>query len=522
MVAGETLQPLVSCVMPTADRRLYVAQAIRYFQMQDYSNKELVILDDGADSVADLVPTDPQIRYVRLSGQRTLGEKRNDCVMAGHGDLIMHWDDDDWMAPHRISYQVEALLREGAAVCGLQRMLYYEQATGRVWLYEYPGNQRPWLAGNSLLYTREFWEQAPFPDVQVASDTLFVWKHTLERRVVLPDYSFYVAMIHPGNTSPKNYNGSYWTRWTGDLESIMGEDLNLYRLMLQPGCTPHTTSRTVTAATMLPGRPSVQAVEPGEHESGHRSETKKARYGRGDVSDICRRVSGDTPVVSCILATHDRPTFVRQAIRCFLRQTYDQSELIVVDDGEQSVAELCSSLYRVRHIRLDSPTSLGSKLNIGVAHARGMIIQKLDDEDYYHPDFLRRAVDSLLGGDWEHHLVAWDCFLVLAVGEVSIRYSGHGWAAGGTLCFHRKLWQRGNFRDVLHAVDEWFMRDHSSRIIRVCAPELYILVQHGSNTWKSIRGKKVDRYFRQLRVYHKPLDALVEPIDLAFYNSLVQ
>ena len=36
--------------------------------------------------------------------------------------------------------------------------------------------------------------------------------------------------------------------------------------------------------------------------------------------------------VSCVLATGNRPAFTRQAIRCFLRQTRDDSELIVVDD----------------------------------------------------------------------------------------------------------------------------------------------------------------------------------------------
>ena len=66
----DSSQPLVSCVMPTADRRLFVPLAIRNFQSQDYTNKELVIVDDGADCVADLVPEDPQIRYVRLSGSR--------------------------------------------------------------------------------------------------------------------------------------------------------------------------------------------------------------------------------------------------------------------------------------------------------------------------------------------------------------------------------------------------------------------------------------------------------------------
>jgi glycosyltransferase involved in cell wall biosynthesis len=225
----DSSQPLVSCVMPTADRHIFVPQAIKYFRSQDYPNKELVIVDDGVESVADLVPDDPQIRYIRLHGKRSLGAKRNECVEACHSELIMHWDDDDWMAPHRISYQVEALLREDAEVCGLQRMLFYDVGTGEVWLYQYPDNQCPWLAGGSLLYTRDFWRRSPFPNIQVASDTRFVWDRPMKRRAALNDYRFYVAMAHQTNTSPKIFHGSYWTRYTDKLEPFMGEDLNFYR-----------------------------------------------------------------------------------------------------------------------------------------------------------------------------------------------------------------------------------------------------------------------------------------------------
>ena len=43
----ETSQPLVSCIMPTYNRREFVPLAIRYFLRQDYANKELIIIDDG-------------------------------------------------------------------------------------------------------------------------------------------------------------------------------------------------------------------------------------------------------------------------------------------------------------------------------------------------------------------------------------------------------------------------------------------------------------------------------------------
>src|SRR5919199_1212543 len=221
--------PLVSCIMPTADRRHFVSLAIRTFLAQDYPNKELVVLDDGFDSVADLMPADPRVRYLRRVERRTLGAKRNECVRESHGDLIMHWDDDDWMAPHRISYQVAALLRENAEVCGLRRMLFHDLASGESWLYDYPADRRPWLAGGSLLYTRDFWRRSPFPDLQVGSDTHFIWSQSLDRAVVLPDFHFYVALIHPGNTSPKDRACGYWSRWHGDLAQIMGDALSFYR-----------------------------------------------------------------------------------------------------------------------------------------------------------------------------------------------------------------------------------------------------------------------------------------------------
>ncbi len=226
--------PLVSCIMPTADRRRFVPQAIRYFLAQDYPHRELVILDDGADAVADLVPDDPRVRYVRAARRLPLGAKRNECVRACRGELIMHWDDDDWMAPRRIRCQVEALLRSGAEVCGLRRLLFHEPRTGQTWLYDYPAAQRPWLVGGTLLYHVDFWRRSPFPAIGAGEDTRFLWGRRLERVAVPEDHTFYVALIHPGNTCPKHRQGSYWSRWHGDVTAIMGGDVGAY----PPGPTP--------------------------------------------------------------------------------------------------------------------------------------------------------------------------------------------------------------------------------------------------------------------------------------------
>jgi len=48
------------------------------------------------------------------------------------------------------------------------------------------------------------------------------------------------------------------------------------------------------------------------------------------------------PLISCVLVTRDRPGFFRQALRCFAAQRYPRKELVVVDDGETPVGELCN------------------------------------------------------------------------------------------------------------------------------------------------------------------------------------
>ncbi len=226
-------------------------------------------------------------------------------------------------------------------------------------------------------------------------------------------------------------------------------------------------------------------------------------------------------LVSCILATRNRPRFFRQALRCFLSQTYRHSELIVVDDSERPVRELCSGLDRVRYVRLTRPTPTGTKLNMGIEHAHGEILQKFDDDDYYHPGFLQLAVRRLPARNRQTTLVAWDCFLIFMAGEKQPRFSGHGWTVGATLCFARELWKRLPFRDIPSSVDSCFLIDHDPAIVRVCAPERLMVVRHGGNTWNLMHhGESADAYLGSLPVYKRPLEALVDPAACAFYRSL--
>jgi glycosyltransferase involved in cell wall biosynthesis len=229
---GREGQPLVSCIMPTSNRRAWVPYAIEYFLRQDYPRRELVIVDDGTESVQQTVPSDDRIKYVRLPARQVIGQKRNTCIEHAGGDLIMHWDDDDWIAANRISAQVEALHRGNGDVCGLRRLLHHELGASpdQTWLYHYPSHLRPWVLGNTLLYTRSFWRKSPFPNVNAGEDARFLFSRPLDHLVVLPETTLdlYVAMVHPTNTSPKVRSAPFWSRWPGDIRTILGADAGRY------------------------------------------------------------------------------------------------------------------------------------------------------------------------------------------------------------------------------------------------------------------------------------------------------
>jgi len=220
------------------------------------------------------------------------------------------------------------------------------------------------------------------------------------------------------------------------------------------------------------------------------------------------------------MATGNRPGFVRQLLRCFARQTYADRELIVADDGDPPVGRLCRGVPGVRYLRLTQPATMGGKLNLAAEAARGEILHKIDDDDFYHADFLAASA-AALPRDRENVVVARCCFLVLLRGDPALRHSGHGWKAGGTLCFPRAMWRRTPFRDAPRSVDSWFLKDHSPEIIRLCHPEQYILVRHGANTWNQVTTGDTDTYFRARPPYEKSLREVVPPEDWRFYSARV-
>lgn len=241
----------ISAIMPTADRRRFVPAAIAQFLAQHRKDAELVILDDGADSVADLIPGDPRIRYFREPQRRILGDKRNRLCDLARGEIIAHWDDDDWHAPDRLDRQLAALEASGADIVGLAAVTFLADSGAQAWDYRWGGRQR-WVYGASMAYRRDYWLRHRFPAIPSGEDTRFVLDARDARIHAMTDADWLIARVHDRNTSPKRTRGGYWTErpsgplleriaaWTGSASPPAAPDplANVYALLAheKPEC----------------------------------------------------------------------------------------------------------------------------------------------------------------------------------------------------------------------------------------------------------------------------------------------
>jgi glycosyltransferase involved in cell wall biosynthesis len=444
---------LASVLMPTYNRRALVPLAIQGFLRQDYSRLELVIVDDGDDPVADLLPGDPRIRYVRVESRLSIGRKRNLACSCARGEILLHWDDDDWYPSWRVSAQVRALVDHRALVCGSSRVFYYEPGSGRAWRYEYRDRNPPWLAGNTLAYRRSAWERHPFPDVQIGEDALFLWNDPSRRMYDLAEPSLCVGAIHEGNTSPKSTAGVYWSPEPAEhIRELLGDDLAAWR-----------------AAFSSADRSSAPAA---------------------------------APLISCILPTRDRRPFVALALRSFLEQDYPRKELLVIDDGADPVGDLGEGLPGVHYAHLDTRTTIGAKRNLACALATGEIIAHWDDDDWYAPSRLRYQAAPVRAGVADLSGLVGSFVLELPDGGFWCVAPGlHrrmfvGDVHGGTLMFRRALLGPGlAYPEINLAEDAWLIHQaqvRGGRLARLTNSGVFVYVRHGRNAWTFESGRFLD------------------------------
>jgi glycosyltransferase involved in cell wall biosynthesis len=236
----------------------------------------------------------------------------------------------------------------------------------------------------------------------------------------------------------------------------------------------------------------------------------------------------ELPLVSVVLTTRDRPDFFPVALACYRHQTYVRRELVVVDDGDRfPVDPRDVAAEGGRLIRTGPGTPLGTKLNVGIAAARGYLCLKMDDDDWYGPGFVETMMARQLA-EWRDAsratLVGAAPFLIFDLARWEIVRTVPGHTGGGSLVFRREDWEACPFRPVKLAVDLAFLGDQAAlgtRLLPVKAPEDYLAIRHGGaghnrgHTWID-----KERYIAALPRYRRTPEQVLPTWTIAYYRDL--
>lgn len=112
-----------------------------------------------------------------------------------------------------------------------------------------------------------------------------------------------------------------------------------------------------------------------------------------------KHLGGSHVKISVIMAAYNSEAYIRQCIDSILRQTYQNFELIIVNDGSSDHTEEIIRSYisagenRIRLFRTDHIGAGGAR-NAGLDHAEGDYYLILDSDDYFEPQFFEVMLDG--------------------------------------------------------------------------------------------------------------------------------
>lgn len=103
------------------------------------------------------------------------------------------------------------------------------------------------------------------------------------------------------------------------------------------------------------------------------------------------------PSVSIIIPTYNRAKYLNLTLQSIAQQTYQDFEVIVVDDGTpgDENESICSEFEKVRYFKIKNSGGPASPRNFGIQKASGKYIAFVDDDDLWQPQKLDVQVKIL-------------------------------------------------------------------------------------------------------------------------------
>lgn len=199
--------PDVSIITLTRNRKEFMSLAKYCYLIQTYPEDKLewVIVDDSDDPIEEELMGIQNVTYVRCEPGMTIGAKRNLGIEKAMYDTLVMMDDDDVYPENSVLHRVAMLMKEPVKDCAFCTTIpCYDIVQYSSFMNVPPMSlafsQR--MSEATLIFTRKFWEDRKFEDIQVAEGDAFIQGRESMCRELSPQ-EVIVSLVHPKNTSSR-------------------------------------------------------------------------------------------------------------------------------------------------------------------------------------------------------------------------------------------------------------------------------------------------------------------------------
>lgn len=337
-------KPDISVIMSVYNDITYLDSAIQSILSQTFQNFELIIVNDGStDGTQDILHAYRDPRIIILENLVNIGLTRslNMALSCAKGKYIARMDSDDISLPHRFESQFE-------------------------FLENHPDHA---LLGSSYYQINTLGEVEKLIQLKTDHDEIVIELKTANH------FGHGTVMFRKDIvTQLGGYNERYkyaqdYDLWLRISENYLVGNLNepLYYWRLTDGSIS-----------------SVKATE------------QKYFADLAKTEAVVR--SNNKPTVSVIVPTYNRPDTLAKALSSIINQTFQDFEIIVVNDAGEDVhaiVEEYNSKNNIIYISHEDNKGLAATRNTGILSARGKYIAYLDDDDIFYTDHLETLFNFL-------------------------------------------------------------------------------------------------------------------------------
>jgi glycosyltransferase involved in cell wall biosynthesis len=194
------------------------------------------------------------------------------------------------------------------------------------------------------------------------------------------------------------------------------------------------------------------------------------------------------PKVSICTPTFNRRPFIPMMIECFNNQTYpkDKIEWIIIDDGTDKIEDLVTHIPQVKYFYYPEKLTLGKKRNLMHEKTTGQIIIYMDDDDYYPPERISHAVETLHNNPGA--LCAGSSEMYIYFKHIQKMYQcgpykeNHSTAA--TFAFRRELLNQTSYDDTACLAEEkHFLKNYTIPFVQLDPLKSILVFSHNHNSF---------------------------------------